>query len=41
MAQAIAQLAAERRTALLGDITEALRFYVEGDQLTIAAGFMS
>ena len=38
VAQTIAQLAAERRTALLGDITEALRAYVDGDQLTFPAG---
>jgi SAM-dependent methyltransferase len=38
MTQTIAQLAAERRTALVGDITEALRSYVDGDQLTLPAG---
>jgi SAM-dependent methyltransferase len=38
MAQAIAQLAAEHRTALLDDITEALHSYVDGDRLTVPAG---
>ena len=38
MAQTVAELAAERRTALLGDITETLRSYVGGDQLTLPAG---
>jgi ubiquinone/menaquinone biosynthesis C-methylase UbiE len=38
MAQAIARLAPDRRAALLEDMTEALRAYVEGEQLIVPAG---
>ena len=38
MAQTIAELSVERRTSLLCAITEALRRYVDGNQLTLPAG---
>ena len=38
MAQAIAQLGPAQRAALIEDMTEALRAYVDGEQLTVPAG---
>jgi ubiquinone/menaquinone biosynthesis C-methylase UbiE len=38
MAQAIAQLPRDRYAALIRDMTEALRAYVDGEQLTLPAG---
>ena len=38
LAQAIAQLRPDRRAALIEDMTEALRAYVDGEQLVVPAG---
>jgi ubiquinone/menaquinone biosynthesis C-methylase UbiE len=38
IAQTIARLAPDRRTALLEEMTEALRVYVDGDQLVLPSG---
>ena len=38
MAQAIAQLHRDRRAALISDMSEALRAYVDGERLTVPAG---
>jgi hypothetical protein len=38
MAQAIARLAPDRRAALLEEMTDALRAYVDGDELALPSG---